>query len=398
MSTSADFALAYLAAGKLRVKRGAEAAIPIESKFAQTVRERAASLHRRHGWKGQGRGARFMSGRMLWGATETDPLEMRISITGISPGASPGQLYYTLETPEISGVFLVRDAGADELRLYHTADFRLSEVAAHPQEGRLAFVLRNRAGGSSLAVMSADGTEFSEVTQGDAIDAAPQWVPGAPSTLVFQSAGVARDQSGRYHGRGPFSLQKLDIGSGEMSCLGESSEFDFLGPRISSDGTLYCIRRPYEPPHPKVNPFKLLLDVLLFPFRLVYAIFQYFNFFTMKYTGNPLVTAGNARQQNPDLREMMIWDNMVNADAARKAEPEDETPDLVPKSWELVRFTPGRIGNPEVLARGVLSFDLAGDGSVLYSNGSAVFRLDGAGRSERLAKEPMIHSVVAARW
>jgi hypothetical protein len=391
-------ALAYIAAGKLRVKRGDEPAVAIESKFADSIRQRAASLHRRHGWKGQGRGARFLSGAMLWGANDPDPLEMRISITGISAGASAGQLYYTLETPEISGVFLVRDGGADELRLYHTADFRLSEVAAHPQAGRLVFVLRNKGGGSSLAMMSADGTEFVEVTQGDAIDAAPQWVPGTPSTIVFQSAGVARDQSGRYHGRGPFSVQKLDIASGEMTCLAEAGEFDFVGPRVTADGTVYCIRRPYQPPHPKVNPFKLLLDLLLFPFRLVYAIFQYFNFFTMKYTGNPLVTAGGARQQNPDLGKMMIWDNMVNADAASKSEPDAEAPDLVPKTWELLRFAPGQSGSPEVLARGVLSFDVATDGAVLYSNGTAVFRLDPTGRSERLVKEPMIQSVIAARW
>jgi len=392
-----EFDVAYLAAGKLRVKRGAEPVIQLESKFAESIRDRAVQLQRRHGWKSEGRGARFLSGAMLWGGAVQDPLEMRMSITGLSPGAAAGELYYTLETPDVSGLFCLRDAGREELRIYHTADFQLAEVAAHPKERRLAFVLRNKAGGSSLAVMSADGTEFMEVTQGDAIDAAPQWVPGAEPALVFQSAGVARDEAGHYHGRGTFSIQRLNLESGQMTCLAENPAFDFLGPRLAADGTLYYIRRPYESPQARVKPFRLLLDLLLFPFRLLYAIFQYFNFFTMKYTGNPLITAGDVRRRSPDLRQMMVWGNLVNAEESLKKTSGEEAPDLVPKTWELVRLEAGKPESAEVLAKGVLSFDLAADGSLLYSNGTAVFRLDPSGRAERLVKEPLIQQVVAAR-
>jgi len=52
-------------------------------------------------------------------------------------------------------------------------------------------------------------------------------------------------------------------------------------------------------------------------------------------------------------------------------------------------------GSPQVLATGVLSFDLAEGGSVVYSNGSAVFRLDPSGTSTRLVKDALIAHVVA---
>ena len=392
-----DPAFAYLAAGKMHWKQGDGAAVRLESKFGESVRQRAVELHRRHAWKAEGRGAQFMRGGMLWAGADRDPSEMRITITGVAAGEQPGELFYTLDTPDISGLFLLRNGGSDELRIYHTADFRLAEVAAHPESRRLALVLRDKAGSSSLAVMSFDGGQFTEVTQGDSLDAAPQWLPGEREQLVFQSAGIARDDSGRYHGRGPFSIQRLDLESGEMTVLAEDAAFDFLCPHVAGDGTLYCIRRPYEPPHPRIKPLRMLLDVLLFPFRLLYAVFQFFNFFTMKYTGNPLLTAGNARQRTPDLRQMMIWGNLVNATESEKQRPGEEPPDLVPKNWELVRFSAESAGNCETLARGVLSFDLTGDGALVYSNGTAVFRWDGSGRTGPLVKDSLIHMVVSAR-
>jgi hypothetical protein len=90
---------------------------------------------------------------------------------------------------------------------------------------------------------------------------------------------------------------------------------------------------------------------------------------------------------------MMIWGNLVNAqEALRRARTGDETPSLVPPSWELVRAAGGEA---QVLARGVLSFDLAPDGSIVYSNGSAIFQLDPGGTPARLLKDALIEHVVA---
>ena len=64
----------------------------------------------------------------------------------------------------------------------------------------------------------------------------------------------------------------------------------------------------------------------------------------------------------------------------------------VPKSWELVH----RQGSTEeVVAKGVLCYDLYSDGSVLYSNGSGIYRVDQKGSMERLAKDALIEQVVA---
>jgi hypothetical protein len=131
--------------------------------------------------------------------------------------------------------------------------------------------------------------------------------------------------------------------------------------------------------------------VVLLPFRLLYAFFQFLNFFTVRYTGNTLTSAGNVRQRHADIRKMMVWGNLIDADKATGRSGSD-APALVPKSWELVRRCDS---HEEVVARGVLSFDLYGDGSVLYSDGSGIYRLDPQGVAQCLTKDALIEQVVA---
>jgi hypothetical protein len=90
---------------------------------------------------------------------------------------------------------------------------------------------------------------------------------------------------------------------------------------------------------------------------------------------------------------MELWGNVVEAqNAMRRAKPE-ETPDLVPSSWELVRRDAA--GHETVLAAGVLSYDFLPDGSILYSNGSAIFQRDSSGKVSRLLRAAYIERVVA---
>jgi hypothetical protein len=166
-----------------------------------------------------------------------------------------------------------------------------------------------------------------------------------------------------------------------------------LTPQLANDGTLFYIRRPYRDPNQPPGAWRAALDLVLLPFRLLYALFQFLNFFTVRYTGNTLTTTGNARQKHADIRKMMVWGNMLDADkAADRAD--DGTPALVPKSWELVRRHKDS-STEEVVSKGVLCYDLYSDGSVLYSNGSGIYRVDQKGSVERLAKDALIEQVVA---
>jgi hypothetical protein len=384
---------AYLSQGQLHLKLGGDPVRPIDSKFGESVRERAAQIHHRNSWKTQGAGPNFMSGGLLWGRQPGDPTDIRVDFTGISSGCRPGEIFYSLSTDDIGGVFLLRDRATDELRLLHTADFRVRRLAAGPAQDSVAFVVQRKGGPSCIAVMRSDGTDMRDVTQGDTIDDAPHWVPGPAGELVFQSAAIGRNRAGFAVTQAPFAIHKLDLEAGTVTTLAEDPRFDLLTPQLANDGTLFYIRRPYRDPNQPPSPWRAALDLVLLPFRLLNALFQFLNFFTVRYTGNTLTTTGNARQKHADIRKMMVWGNMLDADkTADRAD--DGTPALVPKSWELIRRRKDS-STEEVVAKGVLCYDLYSDGSVLYSNGSGIYRVDQKGSVERLAKDALIEQVVA---
>ncbi len=379
-------AIAFLSKGKLHIRRNGATRM-IESEFERTVRERAASIERRHAWKSQGSGAMFMGGVM--GGRAAAPGDIPVLLTGLT-GGRDGSLLYSMETDAVSGIFLL-DAEGVETRLFHTADLKIRHAALHPEGATLAATAFHKDMRSNIAVLPVHGTEFTEVTEGDSFDQLPQWVPGAGRRIVFQSAGVGRNAAGQFAGLGPCTIQEMDVESRDLEEVAAEEGRDLLQPRRAADGSLYFIRKPYESGIPKVSLLGSLRDTALFPFRLARAVFQYFNIFSMMYTGKPLVTQKGAVQRRIDPRQMFIYGNLAHAQMAQAAE--DESKSMVPSSWELVRRS--NSGRTEVLAKNVLAYDLGADGSVLYSNGSSIFRLSPEGRAERLLDSELIQQVLA---
>jgi hypothetical protein len=393
MNSDTPITIAYLSQGKLCWKAGSSEPQEFTSKFGEEVRERAVQIHRRHSWKTEGRGAQFMSRGLLWGPDSGDPGAIRVAISSIAAGLEKGDILYTLDTGSLSAVLCYRPAEGSERRLLHGSETRLNYISASRSERRLACSISNRFGHANIAVMNENAGELTEVTGGDSFDLSPAWVPGRPNVLIYQSAGVARTAKGDYSDLGCFVIQELDMNRGEVRTLAESERRDLLGPRMAADGTLYCISRPKHEAQP-TSVLRGLLDIALLPLRLLYALFQYLNFFTARYTGKPLTTAGGPKQKGADIRRMMVWGNLINADEeARKDRTEgDESRPVVPRSWKLIRKAPA--GGEQTLADGVLSFDLAPDGSIVYSTGNAIYRLTDSGERTLILKGSGIEQVV----
>jgi hypothetical protein len=379
--------IAWLAQGKVRLKQPGEPPRTLESRFGQSIRERVVRSQQRHAWKTGGEGEKFLSSVMLWGRAPKDPAAVRIVITSLCRGSAAGQMLYSLETDDLCAVLSLENLGEEERRLWNKNDKRISHLCV-AADGAVACSVRHPFGTANIAVRLNEESGFSEATEGDSLDTAPRWIPGEQRRFVFQSAGIGRDRHGNFAGLAPFSIQHLDIDSGDMKTLAEDSANDLLTPQMTADGTLYYIRRPYTTGR-EINPLRLLKDILLFPFRLSYAVFHYLQVFSMIYTGKKLTGAGGPQDRQMDTKEMMIWGNRVSADMMAK--PDDEAPDLVPKSWQLVRERKNY--DPEVLAKGVLAYDLAPDGSVVYSNGSAIFMREPNGRTDRVHVERLIEQV-----
>lgn len=381
-----DFA--YLEHNQIHVNAGGTKRT-VSSTFGEKIRMRAVELERRHSWKTQGRGAQFMSGGALWGQRQGDAAEIPMFLNGLSRGCAKDEIIYSLSTHEISGVFRLKEYGAEEQRLLHTNDYRVTEVGGGAHGVACAFNRKN--GTSSLAVMQPNGEGLQEITQGDTTDLCPSFVPGRPTELVYQSAGVARTDTGVAAGLGPFRIEKVDFEAGVVETVAEDEKFDLLNPRYGDDGSLYFIRRPYVGMNVKMSPWKMALEFVMLPFNILFAIFQFVNFFTASYTGKFLTSATGARQREADMQQMMVWGNLVEATKKSKA-ANGADGGLVPTAWELIRK---RGGAEEVLAKGVLSFDLGSDGEVVYTNGRFIYAIGPDNKKRSLAEGKMIRQVIA---
>jgi hypothetical protein len=359
----------------------------VDSLYGNSIREKAVRAQQKHSWKSAENGPSPFSGAALWGRSAMTS-EIPLAITSVCGGQEPGALVYSLESGSLCALLQVAQLGAEERRLWNDNHTQLRHVSISRETGDMAFSVLHQNGTANIGVRLAGESGVKELTEGDSFDTAPKWLPGQDRKLIYQSAGIGRNREGQFLALGPFSLQQLDPQAGELATLLEDPHYDFLAPQALPDGTLFYIRRPYSH-HERPNPLRVAKDVVLFPFRLLYAVFQYLNFFSAIYTGRKLTSAGGPKTRDLDMKQMMIWGNLVRAQ--RAANPEDETADLVPKSWQLCRRPAN--GKPEVLTGGVLAYDITANGSVVYTNGSAVFLVHPDGRKEHLLTEAMIEQV-----
>ena len=381
--------IAYLAQGRLRVKPPGAAPRTLESAYANTLRERAVRAQQKHSWKGAGDGGSPYGGAVLWGkAAAAESGEVPLAITSLCGGRSPGGLVYSLESGSLCALLESGGLGAEEQRLWNDHRTRLRHLAVAPETGDLAFAVLHENGTANIGMKAAGESGIRELTEGDSFDTAPRWVPGESGRLVFQSAGVGRNREGHFLALGPFAIQQLDGTAGELTTRLTHPRYDYLAPLARPDGGLLYIRRPYAAEE-RFDLVRMLRDTVFFPFRLLFAGFQLLNFFTTLATGKPLTTAGGAKAREMNQRQMMIWGNLVRARQPARDEPPGV--DLVPKSWELQELSAA--GATRTLASGVLAYDAAPDGTIVYTNGNALFLLPPGGRPERLLEEGMIEQV-----
>jgi hypothetical protein len=382
---------AFLSKGRLHVLDGG-AARELRSPFAQQVIDRTLRMHEKNAWKVRDGEEGMFSGRMLWGAQPANADAVPVFLRSATRGQNGRDLAYLLETDSIGGLFESDTTGDDELRIFHKEYFRARDLDRHPVTGRLACAVLSPNGNSHIAVANAEGRQMREITEGDSTDLAPSWARNAEETLLYQSAGIGRDASGNRFGLAPFTIERLDLDSGRAGTVLSEPGSDLLQPRMDAEGNLFFIRRPYEAPGAaKVSPGKVLLDVALFPYRLLRAVVHFLNLFSMMFSKKPLMTSTGQKMAPETSTRILLWGRMIDARKALESAGNGEA-SLAPPDWVLVKRPP--TGSEEVLQRGVVAFDLARDGTVVCTNGFSIWHLSG-GERRALGSGSMIESVAA---
>ncbi|ERN42861.1 hypothetical protein KR51_00003870 [Rubidibacter lacunae KORDI 51-2] len=370
-----SLSVAYLSQGKLYFKPDNQAVREIESEFGRSVQERRLQNERRQALRDRSIRAMLQPPTGDRQNTHTEAA-VPVHITSICR-IEQDQLLYTLESTELGGLFQYNPTQQSERRLFHSTEFQIGFLDFSKKHQLMACTKNYPTGISNLATLELNDHRPLDLTEGDSIDCAPHWSDRARKAIVYQSAGVSRNSQGYVVNRAPFAIMELDFEQQDVRTLAEDPKSDLLGPQCSADGWLYYIRRPYKP----LGGFsltQLLKDLLLLPVRLLYAIFQFFNIFSQMTTGQPLINA-TTRQEVGRQPLRTLGGTFFPENLPKKHRGETDAPALVPPSWQLVRQ--GVEGVPEILAKSVLSYDLAEDGTIVYTNGSGVFaiRADGNG-------------------
>ena len=356
--------------GELWLRDGAGAGQELHSPFAREVIERDERARRTTSWKHAPREEQtgVIPTASLWGQRGGAGAAMAPPrFLHACRGDDGRTLYYVLGVGQSVGLFRHHLDEQREVRLFHRNQLPCAGLAYNPQDRRLIMANGHPDGTMHLEVYDEEGTLKGTVTDGDCMDSAPSMIPGQASALVYASAGVARHpQSGQAVAVAHSAIHRLDYRKGDMAVLLEDPAYDFIQPRMHPDGTLYAIRRPVEKPVGE-RARSALEDAVLMPFRLIKAVFGYLNFFSMIYGKEPLRSAGGPRtpELDQDLGKLWLHGRLIELGKV-KTDPQ-YAGNLVPRSWELVRQPPGR--GLQIVMPHVAAFDLAEDGSVLYTNG-----------------------------
>jgi hypothetical protein len=386
---------AYIAQGALWIQDVGQPARQIESRFVREAEERAAQNARVNAWKNAPRDEEqrgLVPSSMLW-RTSGDPSQQPPArFEHVTAGPDDDTIYYVLNISRSTGLFRYHINENREVRLLHSADFRCDGLAYDRANNRLLLSRAGPDGRAHVQIFDTEGNAKGFLTGGDCVDSAPWAASNEPDRLYFQSAGLAlHPQQGYVVATSNAVINRMEISTKQIQTIFESPELDYLAPRHDGRGNLFYITRPYELPY-AAKPLDSVKDVLLFPWRLIRAVFGYLNFFSMIYGKEPLKSVGGPRSPHleQDLGRLWLHGRMIELSKVQYKKAAGGG--LVPASWKLMRCdakgVEGRV------ATNVASFDVSATGRVLYTNGFEIYQFpDPVGKP--IGHADLIESVVA---
>lgn len=333
-------------------------------------------------WKTQGQGARFMGAQR-----NINPEKADVSYyNSVSFYNSPDKLIFSVTVNGLSGV-LTKDLTAEtdsEGHIIHSRDEMFCGAAPGADGNSFATCVKENFVNSHLAVYNLAADDYSTVTDGDSADFDAVYSVKNPNVIYFSSKGAGRDGEGEFVKYSPSSVYSFNTMSGEVDEVLSDSDKSLVKFKDDKNGNFYYIVKPEK--QEKRGFWGTMLDIVLIPWRILKAIFNFFEFFTIAFTGKGFSEKSNnpAKPRDKSQKELFIEDNFINAEEEYKKNlrHKDNFAGIAPWDWKLVKRSPS--GEETVIKNGVIDYCLLRDGGVIYTNGKHVIKL-ADGKTEKIA-------------
>lgn len=358
---------AILSKGKLYLLEADGAIEEIRSEFADKQVREADRRQSYSPWGRDNKEAGAFGGVDVWGghaaANRLSPYRI-----GEVVRMDERTLLYTMTNGAVTGLFEYNVSDKSERRLVHRNALEFIGMDYHREQELLCVGRVSQDGSAHLEFLDLNGRAVQQLTEGDSIDCFPASSHRDPSTILFQSSGIARTEDGSFHAQGPTSVNRLNLETGELDEILADAAHDYLIPREDRNGVVYCIRRPVHS-HKSVPLWKSMVDFLMAPIYFAQALYNFLKIFTQLFKNDPTIAEGPPLQPPAGQQHVQILGRSIALGKAHAGRKESEA-SLVPDDWHLVKIAGG--GAPEIVARGVCAFDIDEAGGVTYTNGFSV--------------------------
>lgn len=342
------------------------------SEFIEQKRAGIEKQNRHVAWKG-GMDAQDTMGQggAFWGNQVHH--DGGLNYTFVDAKLLQGVLYYLIEFSEFVGLFKYDPETGYEERFFHKNGVKIFEFDFSPTRDQFIFSMGHADGTVGLYLANGAGKIIKQLTDGDAQDRFPSFAPNG--SILYASAGIARNDSYGIGERSPFRIQQLNLDDESIEIVHEIQDADLLAPKTipnstgDGDSQILCIHKPYRSIH-HIPPIERVKHALMMPYYLGYMAVGFIQYLIRTF-GNPKFTVIDFGAHKKPLNSLRLYGEMVKL--SKKGDDEK----LMPDAWRLYNLS-----TQQFLASNIAAFDVEGDSYIFTTgrvckdaNGQVVCRL-----------------------
>ena len=344
-------------------------------------------------WKHLGAGARFREDDYGYEPENTDEFSYFNSLEFIDDD----EILYSVTINSLSGI-MRKNLSADkdsEGHIIHSRDVVFEGAIPNRDRTKFLTCVKDNFVNAHLSEYDLKTDDYVTLTDGDCYDSNPYYSQVNEDKILFSSKGAGRDSNGNFVRYSNAKICTYDRFSGDIDEIAADDAYSFVKPKDDKNGNLYFIRRLNE--KPKKNFFKILLDIVLIPWRILQAIYYFLETFTLMFTGRKFIKDGSnpAKTRDKSKQQTFIEGNLINAENEYKnnMRHKDANAGYAPWSWELIKRSPN--GADTVIRHGVIDYYLSENGEIVVTNGKHVLLIDENGKEHKIADASLCTKVSA---